>query len=210
MKFFKYVLVSVVMILCLSGCAQKGKQALPVIAATSEMNFESTTKQVKDFLLLNEEFTTSYEMDTCFNITPDIISENSSYSIFKYSSSTASFVMYDNNVYPLGEYFGGLGVTSLALADLNKDKQYELYFTFSWGSGLHRSQIGYFDPASKQVNILGYSHNDKDMMLTKSDEGDLIVNEAIVEPSSFTDFTVKSGDMVGTLLKEGDDIVLKK
>lgn len=64
--------------------------------------------------------------------------------------------MYNGEVYSIGECFGGFGLTSLALADLNKDDVYELYYTFSCGSGLHRSQVGYFEPISKEIHIFEF------------------------------------------------------
>jgi hypothetical protein len=118
--------------------------------------------------------------------------------------------MFDNENYKLGEYFGGYGVTSMALADLDDDNQYEFYFTFSWGSGLHRSQIGYFNPATKKVIVLDYSLLSKDMMLTTNQDGDLLVNEADIENDgvSFVDFTIKPTKLIGVIITKRDSITL--
>ncbi len=82
------------------------------------------------------------------------------YHVVKDSSSGASFLLYQGNTYQLGEYFGGYGVLDLETADLNGDGREELYFTYSWGSGMTRSQFGCFDPAQKAVccpeTSLGY------------------------------------------------------
>lgn len=211
-NIFTVILISI-LILVISGCIKKGQpndEHLPVIAATSEMKVMSSINLVENFLNNNKDFSTGYENDHCFNITPDFIANNSSFTIFKYNSSTASFLMFDNENYKLGEYFGGYGVTSMALADLDDDNQYEFYFTFSWGSGLHRSQIGYFNPSTKKVIEFDFSLLSKDMMLTTNEDGDLLVNEADIENDggSFVDFTIKSTKLIGDIISKGDSITL--
>lgn len=182
--------------------------ALGTLAAESEMVITSSDIQVSDFLTKNSNFRTSYDTDKCYNITPDFIADNSDFMIFKYSVSTESFIMYQGEVYSIGTCFGGSGITSMALADLNKDDQYELYYTFSWGSGLHRSQIGYFDPANKEVTIFDYSLLYSDMMLTTNESGELCVNSATLTVDSFVDFSIKAQELTGTIELEENSITL--
>lgn len=201
------------MILVISGCNknnQPSNEHLPVIAETSEAKLISSDNLVENFLSKNGDFNSGYETDACFNITPEFIENNSSFTIYKYNSSTASFLMFDNDVYLLGEFFGGYGITSMALADLDEDSQYEFYFTFSWGSGIHRSQIGYFNPATKKVFVFDYSLLSKDMMLTTNEDGELLVNEADIENDgvSFVDFTIKSTKLIGDIISKRDFITL--
>ncbi len=94
-----------------------------------------TQDGVEDFLSLQQDFKSGYDTDKCYNITPDYIQESSDYLVFKYDTSCASFLLYEGKVYPLGIWFGGYGLTSMALADLNGDQKPELYFTYSFGSG---------------------------------------------------------------------------
>ncbi len=71
--------------------------------------------------------------------------------VFKVTAEPANmctFVIKDKTVYPIGGCFGGWGVMSMAVADLDEDSSPELYYTHSWGSGIHRSQIGVFFKAS--------------------------------------------------------------
>lgn len=182
--------------------------ALGTLAAESEMVITSSDIQVSDFLTKNSNFRTSYDTDKCYNITPDFIADNSDFMIFKYRESTESFIMYQGEVYSIGTCFGGCGITSMALADLNKDGQYELYYTFSWGSGLHRSQIGYFDPANKEVTIFDYSLLSSDMMLTTNESGELCVNSATLTDDSFVDFSIKAQELTGTIELEENSITL--
>ena len=50
---------------------------------------------------------------------------------------------YKNNIYLLGEYFGGHGVTQLA--EYKHGQTSLLYYIYSFGSGIHRTQVGAFD-----------------------------------------------------------------
>ena len=142
---------------------------------------------VSDFLALQKDDVSSYGDDTCRNITPEFIRNQSEYQIFKYDKSCASFLLYKGSIHQLGEGFGGFGVVSMAMADLNGDGLQELYYTFSWGSGLHRSHAAYFDPATEEMIPFSHTHLNKDMMFTYNPEGGLSLHEA--EVTDFTDFT---------------------
>ncbi len=158
-----------------------------------------------------EGFTTYYDTDECYNITPDFVADNSDYYIFKYSSSTESFIMYDGEIYSIGTCFGGFGITSMALADLNKDGTYELYYTFSYGSGLHHSHVGYFEPINKEIHV--FEDDDllnSDMVLTVNDSGDLCVNSAIFDMDDFVNFTIKAEYFIGTLGFEENQVVFNR
>jgi hypothetical protein len=61
-----------------------------------------------------------------------------------------TYVVKKNQVFLIGKGFGGQGVNSLCVADLNGDSRPELVYSFSWGSGIHRSQVGVFDVLAKK------------------------------------------------------------
>ncbi|WP_053372893.1 M56 family metallopeptidase [Paenibacillus sp. FJAT-27812] len=145
-----------------------------------------TQDGVDAFLALQKDFKSGYDTDKCYNITPESIKENAKYTIFKYAESSASFLLYEGEVYPLGEWFGGYGVTSMALADLDSDGETELYFTYSWGSGLHRSHAAYFNPSAKEVVTLPYMPMNEDMALVNNRDGSLSLYAAAI--SNMTDF----------------------
>jgi hypothetical protein len=54
----------------------------------------------------------------------------------------ATVLVRKGEVATLGISFGGLGVESLCVADLDGDRQPELLFTHGWGSGIHRTELG--------------------------------------------------------------------
>ena len=194
----------------LIACATTpGNKALDTCAPESEITITSTQTLVSEAEAKNKDYTSHYDADICYNITPDFITNNSELSIFKYEKSNASFLMYDDELYLLDDHMGGYGITSMALADLNKDAQYELYFTFSWGSGIHRSQIGYFNSSTKKVTIFDDSIFFSDTMLTMDTDGNLYVNSVtsdFYEQDSDVDFSVTAEDRIGSIVLKHNKI----
>ncbi|MBD5471289.1 MAG: hypothetical protein HDR19_09390 [Lachnospiraceae bacterium] len=210
-KAQRIIILSFCTSLILSACSintTSEKAALDTLAVESEMTVIPSNTQVSDFIAKNKDFMTYYETDECYNITPVFVLENSEYEIFKYSESCQSFIMYDGEVYSIGSCFGGYGITSMALADLDKNGEYELYYTFSWGSGMPRSQVGYFEPISKETHIFEYSSFASEMILTVNGSGDLCVNSATFVGNDFVNFTIKAQDFKGTVNLVEDRIEL--
>ena len=196
--------------LILTACAASSKpKPLDTCAPESEITITSTQTLVSKAEAKNKDYISSYDADICYNITPDFIPNNSEFSIFTYEKSNASFLMYDDELYLLDDHMGGYGITSMALADLNKDAQYELYFTFSWGSGIHRSQIGYFNSSTKKVTIFDDSIFFSDTMLTMDTDGNLYVNSVtsdFYEQDSDVDFSVTAEDRIGSIVLKHNKI----
>lgn len=205
-------LVLFILVLSSTGSTLKDPtttSALSIKAVTSQLEIKSSFDQVYSFLSKNKNFTSGYERDICYNITPDFIANHSDYSIFKYGSSLRSFLLFDDEIYELSGDVGG-GLTSMALGDLDEDNQYELYFTFSWGSGLLHSQIGYFNPSTKKVTVFDNQFINFNMILTTNDtETSLFVNEATIKGVSNVDFIVKSKKLVATIVSGKDSINIK-
>lgn len=167
-----------------------------------KMSVSGWTEGVEAFQAIQGEYTSSYDNDTCYNITPDYVRNNSKFQIFKYSVSCATFLLYDGEIYPLGAYFGGFGVVSLAMADLNTDGMQELYFTSSWGSGLHRSNAAYFDPATKEIVPFSYAHLNEDMMFAYSPAGGLSLHEAdVTEITDFAHYNVVKKEFLADVVE---------
>jgi hypothetical protein len=53
-----------------------------------------------------------------------------------------TFVVRAGRVHRIGKAFGGEGVTSLCVADLDRDGRPELVYAFAWGSGVPRAEVG--------------------------------------------------------------------
>jgi hypothetical protein len=54
----------------------------------------------------------------------------------------SSYCVFDGRAYFLCQGFGGNGIMSACVTDLDSDGVPELTYTYSWGSGIHRSLIG--------------------------------------------------------------------
>lgn len=192
---------------------EQTKGGLPVIAPV-ELKVTPSKDGAAEFLEKNEGYTSMYEEDTCYNITPDFIAKNSDFAIFKYDKSAASFVMYEGEVYMAGDYFGGDGIESMALADLNQDGQYELYYTFSFGSGIHRTMIAYFDPSTKKEESFDYASYHYGIILTANEDGELCVKIGTYDldysKDWYVDYSMKATEQqMGAIVWEEGTITLK-
>lgn len=146
-----------------------------------------------------------YENDELYNITPQEITDKYGFRIFKYSQNCETFLEYNGNVYILGTGFGGNGTTSFAVTDLNNDGNIEIYFTYSWGSGMHHSQVGYFDTATLKEIDFDYSGWD-DMILTVNN-GQLEAYTADWNIKNFVYIEATPKDKVGEISVENGNIV---
>ncbi|NIR66012.1 MAG: hypothetical protein GWN61_17390 [candidate division Zixibacteria bacterium] len=64
-----------------------------------------------------------------------------------------TFLIHDDSVYQLGTAYGGNGVSSMLITDLDQDGAPELTYTYSFGSGIHQSRVGIFAPAYEAVKL---------------------------------------------------------
>ena len=186
-----------------------GSVALAVLAPEGSLTVDSSREHVSGFIAANTGFTSSYDRDECYNITPGFLADHSGYGVFKYDTSSETFILYDGSAYSIGPCIGGFGITSMALADLNADGRYELYYTFSWGSGFPRSQAGYFDPADREVTVFDMDFRDSELMLTTNEAGELCVYSAILNADSFVDFSVRAEELRGRIVADKGKILLK-
>ena len=102
--------------------------------------------------------------------------------IFMYDT----FLVTGSQVTPLGIGFGGMGVTSLAVTDLDRDGQPELLYTYSFGSGLHQSRIGMYAPVLPGNGNLeaGTSLLNGDLLLAKVSDSQVVVKAEMFTPGS--------------------------
>ena len=91
--------------------------------------------------------------------------------LYKDSNTGATHLAVDEKVVRFIGNDGGLGVTSLALEDLNNDGAYEIYFTYSWNADMYCSQAGYFDTKTSEVYYFGdYICPDSELVLTAEND----------------------------------------
>jgi RNA polymerase sigma factor (sigma-70 family) len=85
-----------------------------------------------------------------------------------------TFVLTREKVHRIGKGIGGHGVVSLCVADLNKDGRLELVYSYSWGSGMHRSHVAVFDCQAKApkeyIAPQTYLHHQEDLKVKRDDD----------------------------------------
>ena len=80
-----------------------------------------------------------------------------------------AYVVRNGQVFPLGEGLGGSGVMSMCVADLNGDGQPKLVFSYSWGSGVHRSLVAVWTGGTTWTDAKPVL-SDYDFFLEKTDD----------------------------------------
>lgn len=97
----------------------------------------------------------------------------------------------------------------MVLNDLNEDGKAELYFTYSWGSGIHRSHAAYFDPAIEQVVAFTYSKQDGDLLVTDNDKGGVsLYDAAVLTMDNFSNFDIKGSKRISDIIYRNNEIKL--
>jgi hypothetical protein len=109
-------------------------------------------------------------------ITTDEIWQRLNVQVFKVVGDSVypdeSFLIKDERVQRLGIGFGGSGLMSMQVVDLDENNEPELIYTYSYGSGLHRSMIAAYCRSWPGDHIitseLAYLYGD--LILNKIDE----------------------------------------
>ena len=147
--------------------------------------------------------------DECWNITPQEITDRYGFEIFKFEKSFASYLLYQDQIYPLGVWMGGSGAAAFAVADVDQDQGEELYFTYSWGFGADHSTAGYFDPASGGIVMFAYTDDQHDLMFAADGDG-LKLYRAKADVTSSAEIHLEALEQVGEIVLESGSIVLKE
>ncbi|MEI8199017.1 MAG: hypothetical protein WCG21_03060 [Eubacteriales bacterium] len=154
--------------------------------------FELIDDKKQDMDSINYGYEFSY--DTVYNITPPDVADGMDCQIFKCSTSCLSILVYNGGIYELGISFGGYGVVDMLLYDYTGDGVPELLYTYSWGSGIHRSCAAYFDFTVNMSVPLDYTAGEKEMMLVGNENGGISLYEATLtcdsDKTCFTDFSL--------------------
>lgn len=136
------------------------------------------TYSVKDFNKLFKEFrdynkiksANPYDNEgnySAYDITPEDVKKELGCQIFKFNYTCDTFVIYKSKLFPIGMGSGGFGTVSINTCDFDKNGQKDLIYTFSWGSGMHRSQIGIYNLSQSKEVVLDFTQRDEDVILEK-------------------------------------------
>ena len=145
---------------------------------------------------------TGYEDAILYNVTPDALMGICN--VYKYDKSCQTFLEYNGNIYPIGFSFGGYGVTQFAY--YNTPEKTLLYYIFSYGSGIHRTNVWAFDLVEcKEMNV-DCELNGKDSMMidaefvmNRKETGELelsIVQAKFHWSNHYFNYTSEQGDLI--------------
>ena len=150
--------------------------------------------------------------DTCYNVTPLEVNYETSCQIYKFAQSAAAYLSVEDKIYQLGQGFGGYGLTDLQTCDFDHDGQLDLVYTYSAGSGLHRSNIAVFSLKTKQETVLEYSLMSDDLFLGKiaDDQFAVYSAEVKIQNNNFADLVLTRKDLLSQIVdKDGFPAITK-
>lgn len=161
---------------------------------------------VEDFINLSREKSISFEskeLENCYNITPDFVKENSEYEIFKFSDTAETYLVYENEIYKIGNNKRERGITSFALADVNQDEKLELFYTYIWKvSEVSRTNVSYFDPVEKKEIGINKNYMENSAILIKNKEELSVYNGTMSNEENYTDLTINARLEADVLVNE--------
>ena len=145
---------------------------------------------------------TGYDDAILYNVTPDALMGICN--VYKYDKSCQTFLEYNGNIYPIGFSFGGYGVTQFAY--YNTPEKTLLYYIFSYGSGIHRTNVWAFDLIKcKEMNVdCKLNSNDIKMIdaefvMNRKETGELelsIVQAKFHWSNYYFNYTSEQGDLI--------------
>ncbi len=185
-----------------------------IIGNTSTSSIYGETNNVEEFLKIAKDQKISLEGETqekIFNITPRFVIENSDYEIFKDGVSAESYLLYDDNIYKIGEGKSGLGILSFALADMNKDEKHELYYTYQWRTGIDRSNVAMFDPSEKvQKGFDMVYYKDKNVILITKIGVLYLCDATFSKHEDVTNFKLNAGNVLSKVVSKNGNIYIEE
>ncbi len=115
-------------------------------------------EEASKIILTTPDFSKLSNKETdLIEITSSSIWDNTKLQLFKSvgDSSLETFIVTNQEAFHIGIGFGGLGVTSVVPYDVNNDGTLDLVYAYSFGSGIHRSVISWFDLKSYTEHTIG-------------------------------------------------------
>lgn len=141
-------------LLLLAAC-----ESAPPAVAPLRITLERATELVRaEVLRENPEVNPALEIPL-IEITPVDAWQAMSVQLFQVRSDALfqafeTFAVRKGEVVRLGRGFGGDGVGSTLVTDLDGDRSPDLAFVYSWGSGRHLSQVGVLRIAGDRMQVL--------------------------------------------------------
>lgn len=130
--------------------------------------------------------------------------------LYKDSNTGATLLSFEDKVMRFIGNDGGLGVTSLALGDLNNDGAYEIYFTYSWNADTYCSQAGYFDTKTSEVHYFGdYICPGSELVLTAENDTLAIFKAELTEYEDKVHFELEADKSIAEIVCNNGEIEIE-
>lgn len=181
-------------VLLLAGCA---KSPLP-LSDKARVSVDDFSLMFVDYLKYISAPITDIAGDFA-DITPDAVFEATGCQIFKDNATYESYLVSDGTVVPIATGFGGFGITDILPCDLDENGQTDILYAYSWGSGLHRSQLAVYNLTDKAETGLDYVNLNNDMLL-EAENGTINVYSAVLQSDLPSDGSIVKGMVKGELL----------
>ena len=88
------------------------------------------------------------------DITPYDVYNEIGCQIFKNLFQYDSYLIYNDIIYDIGNGFGGNGINDIVTCDFEGTGKKNLLYTYSWGSGIHRSEIAFLNFVTMKETII--------------------------------------------------------
>ncbi|MCM0650249.1 hypothetical protein NBE98_17935 [Clostridium swellfunianum] len=204
MKKVSCLLILAALLVFISGCTINASKESLVKSKYSIDQFKSL---FSDFAKEHDIKEIDINIEAFHDITPENVFKETKAQIFKNGKNSQSYLLYEGKLYNLGRSFGGYGIVDIVTCDFDKDGKKELIYTYSWGSGIHRSCIGHFDLLQKREVELDISTGQpldfikEDLAFNKVLDTSIEVYTAVVktENGDFTKIPLEKDKLFGTI-----------
>ncbi len=153
-KYFLITSLSL-MFITLASCSNNPYTSLKHKDVNEQVTFKHSKEGVNEFYnLLTSINENKYikEKETFYNVTTDNI-KNLGVSLFK-DGFANTYLLYKNNIYYFAFGNGGYGFINAVTCDYDNNGISDILYTYSYGSGIHRSEVALFDLAKCELTIL--------------------------------------------------------
>ena len=99
----------------------------------------------------------AFDAEHCYNVTPARVYELTGVRVFKFSDCCESFAFADGKICRICAGLGGFGFFDAVPWDHDGDGQYDLIVTSSWGSGIHRAVLSFFNVKKMESAVIATS-----------------------------------------------------